>query len=123
MMERGTEMIEFRNVKKIYPGNQVAVTDINLKFNTGEFICFIGLSGSGKTTCMRMINRMNELTEGEILIDGINIKDINPTSRHLFCFIISVFNKKRKNESSLNQSSFCFNPQKFAIFSNSYHSF
>ncbi len=80
MMERGTEMIEFRNVKKIYPGNQVAVTDINLKFNTGEFICFIGLSGSGKTTCMRMINRMNELTEGEILIDGINIKDINPVS-------------------------------------------
>ncbi len=79
-MERGTEMIEFRNVKKIYPGNQVAVTDINLKFNTGEFICFIGLSGSGKTTCMRMINRMNELTEGEILIDGINIKDINPVS-------------------------------------------
>ena len=73
-------MIEFRNVKKIYPGNQVAVTDINLKFNTGEFICFIGLSGSGKTTCMRMINRMNELTEGEILIDGINIKDINPVS-------------------------------------------
>lgn len=80
MMERGIEMIEFRNVKKIYPGNQVAVTDINLKFNTGEFICFIGLSGSGKTTCMRMINRMNELTEGEILIDGINIKDINPVS-------------------------------------------
>lgn len=80
MMERGTEMIEFRNVKKIYQGNQVAVTDINLKFNTGEFICFIGLSGSGKTTCMRMINRMNELTEGEILIDGINIKDINPVS-------------------------------------------
>ena len=80
MMERGTEMIEFRNVKKIYPGNQVAVTDINLKFNTGEFICFIGLSGSGKTTCMRMINRMNDLTEGEILIDGINIKDINPVS-------------------------------------------
>lgn len=79
-MERGTEMIEFRNVKKIYPGNQVAVTDINLKFNTGEFICFIGLSGSGKTTCMRMINRMNDLTEGEILIDGINIKDINPVS-------------------------------------------
>ena len=80
MMERGTEMIEFRNVKKIYPGNQVAVTDINLKFNTGEFICFIGLSGSGKTTCMRMINRMNELTEGEILIDGINIKYINTVS-------------------------------------------
>lgn len=71
-------MIEFKNVSKIYPGNQVAVKDINLKFNDSEFICFIGTSGSGKTTCMRMINRMNEVTEGEILIDGSNIKDYNP---------------------------------------------
>ena len=59
-------MIEFKNVSKVYPGNQVAVKDINLKFNDGEFICFIGTSGSGKTTCMRMINRMNEVSEGEI---------------------------------------------------------
>jgi glycine betaine/L-proline transport ATP binding subunit len=71
-------LIEFKDVSKIYPGNQVAVKDINLKFNDGEFICFIGTSGSGKTTCMRMINRMNEVTEGEILIDGSNIKDYNP---------------------------------------------
>lgn len=71
-------MVEFKNVSKIYPGNQVAVKDINLKFNDSEFICFIGTSGSGKTTCMRMINRMNEVTEGEILIDGSNIKDYNP---------------------------------------------
>ena len=71
-------MIEFKNVSKVYPGNQVAVKDINLKFNDGEFICFIGTSGSGKTTCMRMINRMNEVSEGEILIDGSNVKDYNP---------------------------------------------
>lgn len=71
-------MIEFKNVSKVYPGNQVAVEDINLKFNDGEFICFIGTSGSGKTTCMRMINRMNEVSEGEILIDGSNVKDYNP---------------------------------------------
>ena len=71
-------MIEFKDVSKIYPGNQVAVKDINLKFNDSEFICFIGTSGSGKTTCMRMINRMNEVSEGEILIDGSNVKDYNP---------------------------------------------
>jgi glycine betaine/L-proline transport ATP binding subunit len=71
-------LIEFKNVSKVYPGNQVAVKDINLKFNDGEFICFIGTSGSGKTTCMRMINRMNEVSEGEILIDGSNVKDYNP---------------------------------------------
>lgn len=71
-------MIEFKNVKKVYPGGNVAVKDVNLKFETGEFICFIGTSGSGKTTCMRMINRMNEITSGELLIDGKNIKDYNP---------------------------------------------
>ncbi|MDD7362686.1 MAG: ABC transporter ATP-binding protein [Firmicutes bacterium] len=71
-------MIEFKNVSKVYPGNQVAAKNINLKFNDGEFICFIGSSGSGKTTCMRMINRMNEITTGEILIDGVNIQDMDP---------------------------------------------
>ena len=71
-------MIEFKNVSKIYPGNQVAAENINLKFKDGEFICFIGASGSGKTTCMRMINRMNEITSGDILINGVSIKDMDP---------------------------------------------
>ena len=71
-------MIEFKNVSKIYPGNQVAAENINLKFKDGEFICFIGASGSGKTTCMRMINRMNDITSGEILINGVSIKDMDP---------------------------------------------
>lgn len=71
-------MLEFKNVSKVYSGNKVAVKDINLTFNKGEFIVFIGTSGSGKTTCMRMINRMIDPTSGEILINGKNIKDINP---------------------------------------------
>lgn len=70
-------MIEFKNVSKIYPGNQVAAENINLKFKDGEFICFIGASGSGKTTCMRMINRMNDITSGEILINGVNINEMD----------------------------------------------
>ena len=41
-------MIEFKKVSKIYPGNQVAAENINLKFKDGEFICFIGASGSGQ---------------------------------------------------------------------------
>lgn len=71
-------MIEFKNVSKIYPGNQVAAENINLKFKDGEFICFIGASGSGKTTCMRMINRMNDITSGDILINGVSIKSMDP---------------------------------------------
>ena len=71
-------MIELKNVSKVYKGNKVAIHDVNLTFDTGDFICFIGTSGSGKTTTMRMINRMNEPTTGEILIDGKNIQDENP---------------------------------------------
>lgn len=78
-------MIEFKKVSKVYANNKVAVEDINLKFETGEFICIIGSSGSGKTTCLRMINRMNLLSAGKILIDGRDIKKINQVElrRHI----------------------------------------
>jgi osmoprotectant transport system ATP-binding protein len=70
-------MIEFKNLTKRFPGGKIAVDSLNLTFNDGEFIVFIGTSGSGKTTSMRMINRMIEPSSGEILIDGKNIKDMN----------------------------------------------
>ncbi len=71
-------MIEFQHVTKVYKGGKIAVEDVNVSFEKGEFICFIGTSGSGKTTCMRMINRMNEPTEGKILIDGQDTQSLNP---------------------------------------------
>ncbi|MGL4695890.1 betaine/proline/choline family ABC transporter ATP-binding protein [Enterococcus larvae] len=71
-------MIEFQHVYKIYKGGKVAVEDINLSFEKGEFICFIGTSGSGKTTSMRMINRMTDPTKGKIMINGEDIQTINP---------------------------------------------
>ncbi|MBX8935954.1 ABC transporter ATP-binding protein [Enterococcus hulanensis] len=71
-------MIEFDHVSKIYNGNKVAVEDINLSFDKGEFICLIGTSGSGKTTTMRMINRMIDPTEGTIKINGEDIQKKNP---------------------------------------------
>ena len=70
-------MIEFKNLTKRFPGGKIAVDSLNLTFNDGEFIVFIGTSGSGKTTSMRMINRMIEPTSGEILINGKNSKDMN----------------------------------------------
>lgn len=71
-------MIEFQHVSKIYKGNKIAVDDVNLSFEKGEFICFIGTSGSGKTTCMRMINRMTDPSKGKILINDEDILSINP---------------------------------------------
>ncbi|WP_275887019.1 betaine/proline/choline family ABC transporter ATP-binding protein [Carnobacterium divergens] len=71
-------LLEFKNVSKIYKGGKKAVDDVNLNFEKGEFIAFIGTSGSGKTTTMRMINRMIEPTSGQILINGEDIAKTDP---------------------------------------------
>lgn len=73
-----TFLIEFQNVSKIYKGNKIAVENFNLTIEKGEFVCFIGTSGSGKTTSMRMINRMVTPSEGTILIEGEDINKMNP---------------------------------------------
>lgn len=69
-------MIEFRNITKTY-GSKKAVDNMSLKIEEGEFVCFIGTSGSGKTTSMRMINRMVKPNSGQILINGKDIREIN----------------------------------------------
>lgn len=71
-------MIEFKNVSKIYPDGTRAVDNLSMTIDKGELVAFIGTSGSGKTTSMRMINRMVELTDGDILINDKSIKDMNP---------------------------------------------
>ena len=70
-------VIEFKEVNKIY-GDNVAVKHINLKIMAGEFVCLIGASGSGKTTILRMINRMLKPSNGKIFIKGEEISDLNP---------------------------------------------
>ena len=70
-------MIEFKGVSKVYPGGKIALHNINFKIDDGQFIAFIGTSGSGKTTCMRMINKMIEPSSGEVFINGQNIKNLN----------------------------------------------
>ena len=70
-------MIEFRNIKKSYKNN-VILEDFNLKIDDGELVVLIGSSGCGKTTLLKMINRLHDATSGEILINGKNIKDIDP---------------------------------------------
>lgn len=71
-------MITFDHVSKIFKGGKVAVDDMNLTVEKGEFVCFIGTSGSGKTTSMRMINRMIEPTKGKILINDKDINELDP---------------------------------------------
>ncbi|WP_438444483.1 phosphonate ABC transporter ATP-binding protein [Gorillibacterium sp. sgz5001074] len=66
-------MIEFKQVSKVYPNGTVGLDHIHLKINKGEFVVIVGLSGAGKSTLLRSINRLHEITEGEILIDGKSI--------------------------------------------------
>lgn len=66
-------MIEFINVKKSFK-DKIIIKDMNLKINKGELVVFIGLSGCGKTTSLKMINKLTKVTSGKILIDGKDIE-------------------------------------------------
>ena len=68
--------IEFKNVSFKYPGAEESVLkDISFKVKTGETVAFLGSTGSGKSTLINLIARFYDCTDGEILIDGTNIKD------------------------------------------------
>jgi phosphonate transport system ATP-binding protein len=66
-------MIEFKNVTKTYPNGTIGLKNINLTINPGEFVVIVGLSGAGKSTMLRSINRLIEITGGQIAIDGKSI--------------------------------------------------
>ena len=71
--ENGT--VEFKNVSFKYPDSEeYLLKDISFKVNTGETIAFIGSTGSGKSTLINLVPRFYDVTDGEILIDGINVK-------------------------------------------------
>ena len=73
-------MLHIENLRKVYRGGKVAVDNLTLDIKKGEFIAFIGTSGSGKTTALRMLNRMVEPTSGTISINGKEITKMNPVT-------------------------------------------
>ena len=66
-------MIEFKEVEKRYPNGFEALKHINLTIDQGEFVAIIGLSGAGKSTILRCINRMHDITKGELTVDGVDV--------------------------------------------------
>lgn len=70
-------MIELKNVTKVYPGNILAIKDINLTINDGDIFGVIGLSGAGKSTLVRCINHLEKPTSGEVFIDGQKVASLN----------------------------------------------
>lgn len=69
-------MIKFENISKSFD-DKLALDNINLNIYDGEFFVIVGSSGSGKTTCLKMINRLIDPSEGQIFIDGKNIRDMD----------------------------------------------
>ena len=72
-MQKG---IEYRNLSFSYDGEKKVLSDINLKIEKGKTIAIVGQSGSGKSTMVDLIPRYYDVAEGELLIDGVNIKDM-----------------------------------------------
>lgn len=71
-------MISFNRVSKEYPGGTEAVTDFSLEVPTGSITVLVGSSGCGKTTLLRMVNRMVDPTSGSVFIDDTNVADLDP---------------------------------------------
>ena len=73
-LEKGT--VEFKNVSFKYPdAEDYLLQDISFKANKGETIAFIGSTGSGKSTLINLIPRFYDVTDGEVLVDGVNVKE------------------------------------------------
>jgi phosphonate transport system ATP-binding protein len=66
-------MIKFVNVNKTYPNGTVALTDVNLEIKEGEFVAILGLSGAGKSTMLRTLNQIIDVTSGNIYFNNVDI--------------------------------------------------
>lgn len=66
-------MIEFIHTGKTYPGGVRGLDDVSLTIGRGEFVAIIGLSGAGKSTLIRTVNRMIDVTDGQVLVDGVDV--------------------------------------------------
>ena len=77
----GENIIELRNISRTFDDGFRVVEDFNLTIKRGEFVTFLGPSGCGKTTTLRMIAGFDKPTEGELLLNGRDIRDLPPNKR------------------------------------------
>ena len=73
--------LTLKNINKIYPNGFHAVHDFNLEMEKGEFIVFVGPSGCGKSTTLRMIAGLEDISNGEFLINGKRANEEGPRER------------------------------------------
>ncbi len=75
--------LNLKNIYKVYPSGVTAVSDFNLDIEDKEFIVFVGPSGCGKSTTLRMIAGLEEISSGELYIDGVLVNNIAPKDRDI----------------------------------------
>ena len=75
--------VQLKNVVKKYPNGFVAVKDFNLEIEDKEFIIFVGPSGCGKSTTLRMVAGLEDISTGELFIDGKKMNDVEPKDRDI----------------------------------------
>ncbi len=75
--------VELKNIGKVYEGGVRAVDNANITVNDREFVVFVGPSGCGKTTTLRMVAGLEDITEGELYIDGNLVNDVPPKDRDI----------------------------------------
>lgn len=94
-VKRGAHTIEFRDVSFSYPGSDRKVLKhVNLTFCPGETVVLVGLNGAGKTTLLKLLTRLYDPTEGQILLDGVDLKEYDPCELyHIFGIIFQDFGK------------------------------
>jgi len=92
-VEQGEHTIEFCHVSFKYPRSEnYVLRDINITIKSGEHLSIVGLNGAGKTTFIKLLCRLYDVTEGEILVDGVNIKEYSDEEyRRLFAVVFQDF--------------------------------
>jgi multiple sugar transport system ATP-binding protein len=75
--------VELKDITKVYEGGNVAAKDINILIKNKEFVVLVGPSGCGKTTTLRMIAGLEEISSGDLLIDGKRVNDVSPKDRDI----------------------------------------
>lgn len=76
-------MIELKNIAKKYDNNVTIIENFNLKINNGEFVVIVGPSGCGKSTLLRMIAGLEEISSGQLIVDGIDVTQLEPSDRNV----------------------------------------
>lgn len=69
-------MIEFKNVSKVYQNNHIALSNVSIDINRGEFVFVVGPSGAGKSTMIKLLMREIEPTSGEIIVNNIDVNKL-----------------------------------------------